>query len=101
MNLLRLPELEAVERAEDFFEQLEVPYDRAVLAVHRTRLLRLFGRAVAALHASVPFLGEAALRATLRGALRDAYESLAEGAAPSLPVGATGRLVQLRRKDPP
>ena len=92
-----LPELGQVERAEDFFEALGVSYDRRVVTVHRTQILRLFGAAVAALEASIPFLGEAALRATLRGALRDAHDHLASGQGPGLPLRG-GDIVQLRRR---
>jgi nitrogenase-stabilizing/protective protein len=94
-----LPELGQVERAEDFFEALDVPYDREVVTVHRTQILRLFGAAVAALEASMPFLGEAALRATLRGALREAHDHLAAGGRPALPLRG-GDVVQLRRRTP-
>jgi hypothetical protein len=92
-----LPELGQVERAEDFFEALGVSYDQTVVTVHRTQILRLFGVAVAALEASRPFLGEAALRATLRGALRDAHDHLASGERPALPLRG-GDIVQLRRR---
>jgi hypothetical protein len=93
-----LPELGQVERAEDFFEALGVPYDRRVVTVHRTQILRLVGAAVAALESSRPFLGEEALRATLRGALREAHDHLASGLAPALPLRG-GNVVQLRRRN--
>jgi hypothetical protein len=92
-----LPELGQVERAEDFFEALGVSYDRRIVTVHRTQILRLFGAAVAALEASIPFLGEAALRATLRGALRDAHDHLASGERQPLPLRG-GDIVHLRRR---
>jgi len=92
-----LPELGEVERAEDFFEALGVAYDRRVLSAHRTQILRLFGKAVTALEATAPFLGEEGMRATLRGALRDAHDAVAAGArAPSPERGA--QVVVLRRR---
>ncbi len=100
MILVRVPELDAVEKAEDLFEVLEVPYDRRFVAVHRTRLLRLFGQALAALQDSVPFLSEAAIRATLRAALRDAYERVGEDASCGAPAPRPGKLVQLVRRVP-
>jgi hypothetical protein len=92
-----LPELEQAEQIEDFFEALGVRYDRRVVAVHRTQILRLLGAAVAALEPSMPFLGEVALRATLQGALREAHDHLASGEPPILPVRG-GDVVQLRRR---
>ena len=94
-----LPELGEVERAEDFFEALGVPYDRRVVdrpphpdpaPRRRRRWRRSSPRA--------PFLGEEALRATLRGALREAHDHLAAGLAPALPLRG-GNVVQLRRRN--
>ncbi len=100
MILLRLPELEDAERAEDFFEALGVPYDRELLAVHRTRLLRLFGQAVAAVHDSFPLLGEVALRAAVRRALREAYAGLSDAGAGRPVPTRRETLVQLGRRRP-
>lgn len=92
-----LPELGAAEQAEDFFVALGVAFDRRLVEVHRTQILRLFGNALAALEASAPFLGEEGLRATLRGALRDAHDAVAAGVRAPAPVRA-GQVVQLRRR---
>jgi hypothetical protein len=94
-----LPELADVERAEDFFEALGVAYDRAVVAVYRTQILRMLGTAMAALEPSRPFIGEAGLRAALRAALRDAHELVVAEGRSSAPVRPRllGQLVQLRR----
>jgi phosphoribosylcarboxyaminoimidazole (NCAIR) mutase len=94
-----LPELAEVERAEDFFEALGVSYDRRIVSVYRTQILRLLGTAMAALEATRPFIGEDGLRAALRAALRDAHAHVvAEGPA-AVPAqrGGWGQLVQLRR----
>ena len=99
MTGIPLPELDEAAEAEDFFEALGVRYDRRVVAEHRTRILRLLGAAVAALEPSLPFLGTAALRAALRGALREAHDHLAAGELTPLPVRG-GNVVQLRRRRP-
>lgn len=94
-----LPELSEAERAEDFFEALGVAYDRGVVDVYRTQILRLLGTAMAALEPSFPFLGEAGLRAALRAALRDAHALVVaerHAAVPTRPR-LLGQLVQLRR----
>jgi hypothetical protein len=91
-----LPELAQAERAEDFFEALEISYDRRIVSVHRLEILRLLGMARASLEASLPSPGEAMRRATLRAALREAHDRLARGEAPAPPLRAAG-LVQLRR----
>ncbi len=94
-----LPEFGEVEQAEDFFEALGVSYDRRVVAAHRTQILRLFGKALTALEATAPFLGEEGMRATLRGALRDAHDAVAAGArAPSPARTGQGQVVVLRRR---
>jgi nitrogenase-stabilizing/protective protein len=93
-----LPELADVERAEDFFEALGVSYDPRVVEAYRTQILRLVGTALAALEASVPFIGEAGLRAALRAALRDAHQHAADDGGAAAPVQPrSGQLVQLRR----
>lgn len=101
MNPLRLSELESAERVEDFLDRLGVPYEAHVVAVHRTRLLRLFGRAVTALPLALLERGDDALRAAVRGALVAAYAGLSDAQA-GRPVAA-GRegLVQLGRPRPP
>jgi hypothetical protein len=94
-----LPELDGVEQAEDFFKALGVAYDRRVVAVYRTQILQLLGRAMAALEPSRPFIGEVGLRAALRVALRDAHEFAAEQGREASPLRPRllGQLVQLRR----
>lgn len=92
-----LPELGEVERTEDFFEALGVSYDRRIVSAHRTQILRLFGKVVTALEATAPFLGEEGMRATLRGALRDAHDAVAAGVRAPSPA-RTGQVVVLRRR---
>jgi nitrogenase-stabilizing/protective protein len=91
-----LPELGQLERAEEFFEALGVPYDPRVVTIHRMQLLRILGAAFASMEPSLPFLGTEALRAALRGALREAHETLARGQT-VIPPGPGGRLVKLGR----
>jgi hypothetical protein len=95
-----LPELGSAERAEDFFEALGVPYDRAVVAVHRTRILRLLGVAVARLEGPGPVLEEPVRRAALRDTLREVHEQAARGPSPA-PHLRVPALVQLRRPRAP
>jgi hypothetical protein len=94
---LGLRELEAAEKVEDLLEGLDVPYDGHVVAVHRTRLLRLLGRAVAALPESLLQAGDDALRTAVRRALQDAYAGLSDDLAGRPTPGVRDVLVQLGR----
>ncbi len=77
-----IPELNACEEAEDFFEALGVPYDPKVLAAHRLPILRRFGDALVAISDRHPGEREDILRGFIRGALREAYLGERDGTPP-------------------
>jgi hypothetical protein len=86
-----LDELERVERAEDYFELLEVPFDTAVLHASRVHLLRVFGFAIAEIDARTPAPeGPERLR-LYRDALRRAHALVANDGAHRAGAGAVGR----------
>jgi hypothetical protein len=92
--------LAVMERAEDLFQAYGVTFDPQVLAVHRLRILRRFGRTLAALssaHADRADAEDERLR--LAEALAEAHAYFAAGGTaelvPSLHGGAP--LVQIRR----
>jgi nitrogenase-stabilizing/protective protein len=77
-----IPELNACEEAEDFFDALGVPYDPKVLAAHRLPILRRFGDALVAISDRHPGEREDILRGFIRGALREAYAGERDGVPP-------------------
>jgi hypothetical protein len=96
--------LTVMERAEDLFHDYGVAFDPQVLAVHRLRILRRFGRNLAAWEATrsggqVDPVGE---RLALAEALAEAHAYFAGGGTaelvPSLHGGTP--LVQIRRARP-
>ncbi len=74
-----IPELNACEEAEDFFEALGLPFDPKVLAAHRLPILRRFGDALVAISDRHPGEREDILRGFIRGALREAYNGERDG----------------------
>jgi nitrogenase-stabilizing/protective protein len=76
-----LDQLEAVDRAEDYFGLLGVPYDPAVLRASRIHLLRAFGVAIAEIDAREPLPPEGERLRLYRRALRRAYALVARSAA--------------------
>jgi hypothetical protein len=78
-----IPELNACEEAEDFFEALGVPYDAKVLEAHRLPILRRFGDALVAISDQHPGEREDILRGFVRAALREAYRGERDGIPPA------------------
>lgn len=77
-------ELGRIERAEDVFELLDVPFDSKTLTVHRLPILRLFGRAIAGLEDQG--LSPAELRARYAAALATVHAQFVPGASGGAPV---------------
>jgi nitrogenase-stabilizing/protective protein len=78
-----LPELNACEEAEDFFQALGVPFEPRVLEAHRLPILRRFGDALLALADRHPGERDDILRGFVRAALREAYASERDGVPPA------------------
>lgn len=95
--------LQRIESAEDLFVELGVPFDARVIAVHRMRILRRFGRELAQLSQSIDLGNETDKRAHYAAALNGIYEQCARGMRELAPVfrGFDQQLVQLRRKGAP
>lgn len=92
--------LQRIESAEDLFVELGVPFDIRVIAVHRMRILRRFGRALAQLASAKEQWTEAEKRARYAASLGEIHEQCARGMREPEPVfhGFDQQLVQLRRK---
>ena len=73
-----IPELDGLDEAEEFFEALQVPYDRRVLARHRLHLLRVFGLVLGSWIRSNPEATPRERRDAAVRALREAHASFAE-----------------------
>jgi hypothetical protein len=86
-----LDELERVERAEDYFELLEVPFDGAVLHASRVHLLRVFGFAIAEIDARTPPPDEPERLRLYRDALRRAHALVAHDGAHRAGAGSASR----------
>lgn len=88
---------------EDLFAVLEVPYDESVLAVHRMRILRRFGRELERLEGPKPGLSEQEFKSRCSAELRVIHEQCARGMRETEPVfrGVSQQLVQLGRGPKP
>lgn len=86
--------------AEDLFAVLDVPFDERVLAVHRMRILRRFGRALDRLETDELGLSEQEFKSRCVAELRLIHEQCARGMRDVEPVfrGVSQQLVQLRRR---
>jgi hypothetical protein len=76
-----LADLAHVDRAEELFELLGVPFDPRVLARGRVHVLRLCGAALAHAERTRPLASEAERLAALADALRRAHDLVARGGA--------------------
>lgn len=84
---------------EDLFAVLDVPFDERVLAVHRMRILRRFGRALEQLEVEGLGLSEQEYRSRCAAELSLIHQQCARGMREAEPVfrGISQQLVQLRR----
>jgi hypothetical protein len=98
MILARLPELEGLVEAEDFFEALGVPYVPRVLDAHRLQILKVFALALEAWLRAKPEADARERWRTIADALRESHDAFAADDAhvPSNPF-APG-LVKLGRR---
>jgi Nitrogen fixation protein NifW len=80
-------ELNDLDRAEDWFELLGVPYDRRVLDVYRLRLLKRFGLEKAEIDRAQPNASEVALHGLYAQALSRAHAQFAEWLRAEAPPG--------------
>lgn len=74
-----IPELNACEEAEDFFQALGVAYEPRILDAHRLPILRRFGDALLEISDRNPGEREDILRVFVRAALREAYKGERDG----------------------
>jgi len=89
------PDLRDAERAEDFFEALEVPYEQGVMDVFRLQVLKRFAVLREAIDREAG-LGDEERTAAYRRALATAHEAFADGAAtPVRVLGPGAALVRL------
>lgn len=99
MNMRLQALLDEMDSVEDLFDSLGVPYDPHVVATHRMRILRRFGREVEAVRISTD---EAETRKDLAEILGNIHAQCARGVREPAAVfgGITQQLVQLRRGPP-
>jgi hypothetical protein len=95
----RLSEMESVE---DLFFALDVPYEPRVLAVHRMRILKRFGREMQVVDNVVGDASDGNLKPKYAALLREIHEQCSRGMREPEPVfrGVSQQLVQLRRGPP-
>lgn len=91
-----------IESVEDLFSLLGVSLDPKVVAVHRMRILRRFGREMEALDKTVGPISDCGLRSLYAEALERILEQCSRGMREPEPLlcGQGQQLVQLRRGPP-
>ena len=92
-------ELRNLESAEQLFALLEVSFDSRVLATHRLRVLRRFGREIATLEQAPAIASDQDWKQHCAAILQRIHEECARGMREPEPVfrGLQEPLIQLRR----
>lgn len=87
MSRMDLPDAIAnIERAEDLFALLDVPFDAAVLGVHRVHILKRFGQELNALERRRPALTEGERLPLYAAALQRTHALYARGGSEIEPL---------------